>query len=174
MASTFALLGLSLFTTLVSQQPEAVARSPFKNRQYQLDCQVFLHQADGKKTLMAEPRLCSIAGKPAEFVSGGTTCAGRPFGTVVAALLTPTGPDQVQLQADLELSKHVGDGVVATIVRFRCDRVVQPGKTIRLKKKDPRNPEQFYRASFQLTEVKSDVPFNGGAVAPEAIGPPSN
>jgi hypothetical protein len=150
MESTIALLGLSLFTALATAQPQAIAHTPH----YQLDCQVFLHQADGRKKLLAEPHLSSIAGRPAQFVSGGTTGAGKPFGTVCSFLATPKGTNQVQLQADLELSKHVGDGVVETIVHFPCDREVELGKPIHLEKQDPRNPKQHYRATFRLTEVR--------------------
>lgn len=173
MASTVALLGLSLFTTLVSQQPAAVARSPLIGRQFQLDCQVVLHRANGQPKLLADPHLCSLEGKPAQFVSGGETAAGIPFGTLFSFLATRIDPYQVRLQAEVELSKHVGAGVVETVVRFHCDKVVEPGKAIRLKKKDLRNPEQFYRATFRLTEVKPAVPVNGRPAVPEAIGPPS-
>lgn len=154
MGSTIAWLGLSLLTTLASQQPEVAARSAFRSRQYQLDCLVVLHQANGQQKLMAEPTLTSIAGRPAEFVSGGSTSAGKPFGTVLSFLVDPTDTAKLRLQADLELSKHVGDGVVETIVRFQCDKLIEPGKTIRLKKKDPRHPDQCYRATFRLTEVR--------------------
>lgn len=154
MGSTFVLLGLSLFTALAADQPEDVDRLTPKRRQYQIDCRVVLHRAVGQRQLLAEPHLVTIESRPASFMSGGETRTGKPFGTLLDFFVARIDRDKVHLKSAVELSRPDGVGDVETIVRFRCDKQVELGRTIRLKKKDPLNPDQFYRATFRVTEVQ--------------------
>lgn len=153
MASTLALLGMSLLAAFSAAQPENPGAAPRQNRQYQVFCQVILHRPDGKQQVVMEPILCTIDGRPAEYHSGGSTGDGKPFGTYLRCLVKYIDPAQVHLQAEAESSKHIGGGKVETIVRFRCDQVVQPGTSVQFKQKDAKKPEQFYQATFWLQEM---------------------
>ncbi|MBL8793938.1 MAG: hypothetical protein JNM56_08535 [Planctomycetia bacterium] len=154
MTSSLALLGLSLLAALSVAQPENPGTAPRQKRQYQVHCQVILHQPNGKQQLVMEPTLCVADGRPAEYHSGGSTGDGKHFGTYFTCLVRCIDPTQVHLEAEAEWSKHIGGGKVETIVRFRCDQVVQPGTPIQFKQKDAKKPNQFYLATFWLQEMQ--------------------
>jgi Flp pilus assembly secretin CpaC len=116
------LVGLIGFGVLVRGQLPAAAKAP---PQYQFDCVVTEYNKAGDSKVIAEPRLTTLGGKPAKFLSGGelavTLGQGEDakaefldFGISAALMVRPLEEGKVRLDVTFQHSrpeKSTGDPI---------------------------------------------------------------
>ena len=112
------------------------AAKPEVPRQYQLDCQVTQVDGRGKKTF-AEPRLITLGGRPASFLSGGASeapaAAGKvqliDFGFRATLTVLDAKGGKLLLDVTAEDIQPVGGKAARTRVRTQSVRTVEWVKT---------------------------------------------
>ena len=113
------------------------AAKPEVPRQYQFDCQIAKMDAAGEKKAVGEPRLVTLAGRPASFLSGGGSvvpAAGGKvqfieFGFRATMTVLEAKGEKLLLDVTVEDIRPVEGKVTRTRVRTRSVRTVEWVKT---------------------------------------------
>ena len=143
-----ALVGAAVPSQVAAQCPNAPAGGP---RCFQLDLKVTERTPAGSKCL-AEPRLITLAGRPACFVSGGQVpvpAAGRrveivPVGLRCECTVTPAEDGSLRLEADARMTsvRHADNGATPKFDVCQVQQVgknVRPGETVTLRAQETRS-----------------------------------